>query len=400
MDAMDRISELPTPIIHHMMSYLDAKELARTSILSKRWNGLSIAFPVLDFALPYSFHMNLYYDWYLRRRRRILEIDEWETYEWEIDEYEWETYEWETDKSVRIKEFIKFVDASLLQFHELKLCIQKLRLPIIRNEDEGMFSHVDKWIELAVRNGVKEREIGVMPGENAYSLPETIYSAKLLTSLEHLNSLKKLTLYEVYINEQMVQKLISECLSLEDLCFYCCSGLKILSVSQARNLKNMTIVSEWPSEHYEVQEFISNFPLLEDLSINWCRSLKRFKIISNRLKHLIFRYCWNLKAIEVDTPNLLSFIYKCNPIPIISMNAPCPWKVRCRRVILDKRCYSRLKQFLGASNRIESLTITLMERIGSKLRKWSYLCIIFLICYPKTLRVHIETGNTDLEFVE
>lgn len=25
---------------------------------------------------------------------------------------------------------------------------------------------------------------------------------------------------------------------------------------------------------------------------------------------------------------------------------------------------------------------------------------IFLICYPKTLRVHIETGNTDLEFVE
>lgn len=169
---MDRISELPTPIIHHMMSYLDAKELARTSILSKRWNGLSIAFPVLDFALPYSFHMNLYYDWYLRRRRRILEIDEWET------------YEWETDKSVRIKEFIKFVDASLLQFHELKLCIQKLRLPIIRNEDEGMFSHVDKWIELAVRNGVKEREIGVMPGENAYSLPETIYSAKLLTSLE------------------------------------------------------------------------------------------------------------------------------------------------------------------------------------------------------------------------
>lgn len=172
MDAMDRISELPTPIIHHMMSYLDAKELARTSILSKRWNRLSIAFPVLDFALPYSFHMNLYYDWYLRRRRRILEIDEWET------------YEWETDKSVRIKEFIKFVDASLLQFHELKLCIQKLRLPIIRNEDEGMFSHVDKWIELAVRNGVKEREIGVMPGENAYSLPETIYSAKLLTSLE------------------------------------------------------------------------------------------------------------------------------------------------------------------------------------------------------------------------
>lgn len=169
---MDRISELPTPIIHHMMSYLDAKELARTSILSKRWNRLSIAFPVLDFALPYSFHMNLYYDWYLRRRRRILEIDEWET------------YEWETDKSVRIKEFIKFVDASLLQFHELKLCIQKLRLPIIRNEDEGMFSHVDKWIELAVRNGVKEREIGVMPGENAYSLPETIYSAKLLTSLE------------------------------------------------------------------------------------------------------------------------------------------------------------------------------------------------------------------------
>lgn len=143
---MDRISELPTPIIHHKMSYLDTKELARTTILSKRWNQLRISFPVLDFALLYSFYMNLYYDWC------------WRWWSWRLETNEWETdeYEWETEESVRIKEFIKFVNASLLQFHELKLCIQKLTLLVIRNKDEGMFSDVDKWIDLAMRTGVKE----------------------------------------------------------------------------------------------------------------------------------------------------------------------------------------------------------------------------------------------------
>ena len=38
---MDQTLELPTFIIHQIMSYLSAKEVARTRILSKRWNQIN-----------------------------------------------------------------------------------------------------------------------------------------------------------------------------------------------------------------------------------------------------------------------------------------------------------------------------------------------------------------------
>ncbi|KDO51229.1 hypothetical protein CISIN_1g044672mg [Citrus sinensis] len=46
--AMDQISELPTSLIHHIMSYLSAKEVARTSILSKRWNQMYVVVQTAD----------------------------------------------------------------------------------------------------------------------------------------------------------------------------------------------------------------------------------------------------------------------------------------------------------------------------------------------------------------
>ncbi|KAJ0007230.1 hypothetical protein Pint_29717 [Pistacia integerrima] len=46
---MDRISELPTFIIHIILSCLWPKEVARTSILSKKWYYLRASFPVLEF---------------------------------------------------------------------------------------------------------------------------------------------------------------------------------------------------------------------------------------------------------------------------------------------------------------------------------------------------------------
>lgn len=86
----------------------------------------------------------------------------------------------------------------------------------------------------------------------------------------------------------MVQKLISECLSLEDLCFHCCSGLKILSVSQARNLKNMTIVSEWPSEHYEgIKIFV---PSLQQLTLCLSKRILIYVTLSPHLKK--FEFTW------------------------------------------------------------------------------------------------------------
>lgn len=73
----------------------------------------------------------------------------------------------------------------------------------------------------------------------------------------------------------------------------------------------------------EFDRFISKFPLLEDLLLRFCRLPEMVKIASNQLKNLHFNSCENLKAIDTDTPNLLSFTfsYDFNPIPTIAMNA-------------------------------------------------------------------------------
>ena len=47
--AMDRISELPEVIIHHILSFLSTKAVAKTSLLSKRWKSFTISYPILEF---------------------------------------------------------------------------------------------------------------------------------------------------------------------------------------------------------------------------------------------------------------------------------------------------------------------------------------------------------------
>jgi hypothetical protein len=49
MAAADRISELPDPILSHILSFLPTKLAATTSILSKRWKSVWHSVLTLDF---------------------------------------------------------------------------------------------------------------------------------------------------------------------------------------------------------------------------------------------------------------------------------------------------------------------------------------------------------------
>ncbi|XP_031287753.1 FBD-associated F-box protein At5g56370-like [Pistacia vera] len=210
---VDRISNLSPFIIHHIMSYLSAKEVAQISIL---WNQLRICFPIFDFDQTYflirdeSAHVTSVFE------KKSLALHD------------------------RLKEFMEFVDVSLLRFCELKFCMHKFRIFLSILDAKESAPYIDKWIGLAIEKGVKELDLQFLTESNAqYTLPQTIFSAGSVTTLKlvncrlentsdtiRFNSLIKLSLDSVFIHEEMVQKLSSECPLLEEIFFSECWGLK------------------------------------------------------------------------------------------------------------------------------------------------------------------------------
>ncbi|XP_031277811.1 uncharacterized protein LOC116136229 [Pistacia vera] len=115
-------------------------------------------------------------------------------------------------------------------------------------------------------------------------------------------------------------------------------------------------------ESFTDQDFhhlISQFPFVEHLSVRGCKFLERIMISSDRLKSLAFGSCASLKAIHLDTPNLISFSYHFSPFPIAVTNAPCPhskvWI--CPGGDLDTSWLMNLKECLGIANQIKDLLI-------------------------------------------
>ncbi|TXG57682.1 hypothetical protein EZV62_015511 [Acer yangbiense] len=223
--------------------------------------------------------------------------------------------------------------------------MQKFRLSMTLLDVEEDTSLLDKWIELAVANEVKEFDFNVkMNRDKIYSLPGTILSAKFMTTLKlggcnmelssktiRLHSLRKLSLDKVRIDEQLVQKFISEFPLLEDLFLspgwhskhFCISHApkpKILTIDASSNfcyVQNIEIIAPSLQQciiifvkaacvidmagcsdlkylnltdvyilDQDFHNLISKFPLLEKLIVRKCAFLERLTLSSNRLKEL------------------------------------------------------------------------------------------------------------------
>ncbi|XP_070055419.1 F-box protein At5g03100-like [Nicotiana tomentosiformis] len=174
-DGEDRISELPIQIIHDILRRIrrqyELKEEARTCILSKTWSSIWRSRPevIINQSIHNSF-MN------------------------------------STEK------FVKFVDDSLRSHVEQNLRIEILRLINLRLPE--LASHIDRWLNLAIKHNVRSLEIH--PTSNfSYCIPDAIYAAKTLTEL----SLNKCN-FEIDNNNSTtnkLQRIISTCPFIRDL---------------------------------------------------------------------------------------------------------------------------------------------------------------------------------------
>lgn len=162
---------------------------------------------------------------------------------------------------------------------------------------------------------------------------------------------------------------------------------RIVDIASSARLKKLKLHSV-PFTDQEFNNFVSKLSLLEDLSVRSCDLLESIAISCNYLRNLNFYFCKSLRAIDADTPNLLSFSYENNPIPNISMNAPCPWVVSVdSEGSLDNHWFLKVKEFLSASNQIEKVFLTM------KSDETSFNLDEFREFYPS---LPFEVGNLDL----
>ncbi|GKV09932.1 hypothetical protein SLEP1_g21365 [Rubroshorea leprosula] len=147
--SVDRISDLPDGILHQILSYLPTEVVARTCVLSKRWQYLWDTYPIFD--IP---------------RLSFLVIGE----------------------GVDIDRYADVVDHKLNTFCKYEFEIQKFKLSFMCELNGIKLKHdslVNKWLRLVAERNVKELHLDFgIRDRSPCSFPQEIFAAKSLTFLE------------------------------------------------------------------------------------------------------------------------------------------------------------------------------------------------------------------------
>ncbi|KAL6552190.1 hypothetical protein OROGR_008344 [Orobanche gracilis] len=348
----DMISSLPEPILHHILSFLPTEDAVRTTALSKTWNSAFKSSPVMI-----------------------------------LDQYSFQesSYSKNTHKNFKsiVQDFCKYVDASIAARPGLTT-VEKFKLVVNFHGSNSLSGDLDRWLDFAVKNNVRDLVLSYYyssttcwskVGEWRYLLPWSLFRA--ISSLESLDlfgcqffqfskisdyyrvhhkfSQRKLKLSHVYIDQETLQTLISQCRLLEELSIVSCKGFESVTVSNcpkldsidlylgrgseiqivsisAPNLRSVSYGGGIGSVHGSVMasheccgnvrvlklhdtditdEFLLRvvpvFGRVEKMEIERCCLLESVRISSDRLSDLSVSECVRLRDIELDTRGLSRF---------------------------------------------------------------------------------------------
>ncbi|XP_074282421.1 F-box protein At4g09920-like [Silene latifolia] len=241
---MDRFSDLPDFIVHHIISFLDTREAYRTCILSKRWAHISATNPIIEF----------HYYCEPKFPCRCCPSEE---------------------VSARL---LGYIDSRMQRYAKDNLRVRTLRLRFPNSHKVGgcnvkdlrcivkelphveeLPSKIDEWLRIAVRNQVEKLDLGSPVFE--YQLPDILLSAKSLRQLNciqvkipnyngaiNLESLQTLELLCVDVEERMLNHIISSCLLLKCLSVNNCFGFKTIVIPCCSQLKELTLCNTLPKD--------------------------------------------------------------------------------------------------------------------------------------------------------
>ncbi|XP_074281953.1 putative F-box/LRR-repeat protein At4g15060 [Silene latifolia] len=405
LNTVDRFSDLPDFLVHHIISFLDTREAYRTCILSKRWAHISATNPILEF------------HYYCEPK---LPCRYWPSKE----------------VSARL---LGYIDSRMQRYAEDNLRIRtlKLRFPASNRvfgcdvEDiellelsrklEELSCKVDEWIRIAVRNQVARLDLD---GPINYQLPAILLSAKSLRELYCMNvkipyyngainlaSLQTLKLISVDVEERMLNHIISSCLLLKCLSVKFCFGFKTIVIPCCSQVKELTLKYSLPengtiilessyltcfqfSDSYDdrwpimlkpgllrnlrtldlfssgitdgdLGKLLPELASLETLHLFNCRRLTMIRISNVQLKKIYLDDCHGLLYVTVDAPSLTKFKYKGDFDPdciiTISSQASCVLSVHTIPCCLDTLGFFKLKQLMTGLRSCNALKIWLSD---------------------------------------
>ncbi|XP_026444319.1 F-box/LRR-repeat protein At4g14103-like [Papaver somniferum] len=280
--AEDRISNLPDSLLHHILSFVETKIVARTSVLSHRWKYIWICIPNLEIECDVK----------------------------------------NTDR------FMNFVDGTLNR-HSLSNCIQKLCLKSCFHLPE---SHVISCISNVVKkNNLKELSLFLFQ-KKPLCIPQSVFNCASLVSLElriypHIHfpdditfpRLKRLRLRDLKLNNDcwndklFINSPILEELYLDSCAFlvpsFCIaiSTLKILKINDANGMQHCALNIHAPS----LLSLFYNGPVAKEYVLSSFVSLMEAVVqvpgtlgesSTNEALSQIFRALAHVKCLTVNVP--------------------------------------------------------------------------------------------------
>ncbi|KAH9604834.1 hypothetical protein KSS87_000949, partial [Heliosperma pusillum] len=287
---------------------------------------------------------------------------------------------YEETESDKLQRFVEFVNETMRRYFILEFRKRKmyLEVPIV---DEHLENLVDRWIKIAVLNQIEELEI-CSYGEIDCMLPEFLFCAKSLKVLKCRNielpyyeimelvSLTHLTLEPMFVDEDMLQRIISSCPLVElDITH---GYLNEVSFPWTRKVDGRVgrCGSGTPGSNLEaspLQKFVFcslgvNLPWPWNVNVTALKNLKTVEI----------SYADDLELIEVtlDTPNLLEFSYNCKvetSLSIIRVSDRCnaqfspfmfnvittDWFIELKQFLIDTKLFKSLEMDLCHAHQIE-----------------------------------------------
>lgn len=272
--SRDWVSSLPDEIIHHIFSFITLQEAGRTCILSHRWRDLwkTTVSSMPDLCLDSHNVMGRDYSRKKFRMKSRMTIAEKKSLQNE-----------------RYK-FVKRVNHILERHKSLVMNSFKIGFHL----DIGCSLEIDRWIELAIIKKAMEIDINLSEFRNYRYLNPSLDE---LYNFSDWVFPKGATSFVKYLS-------LNSCILMppKDFCGF--------SFLLELRLETVHIFDE------NVENILSNSPLLQRLSLINCWKLERVRIAGTNLvlKYLIVAECYSLEKIEIDAINLTKFEYFGTPV--------------------------------------------------------------------------------------